>query len=139
MAGGVVRGNKTSEGKIVRAHEFRRKPTHAEHQLWQALRGSQLCGLHFRRQQIINGFIADFYCHSAGLVVEVDGPVHDDRVAYDEFRSLVLTERRPRILRVRNDDVLADLPGVLARILCAAKQGKAPSSSPFPAREGDRS
>ena len=138
MAEWVVRGKKTSDGKIARAREFRRRPTRAEHALWQALRGSQLGGLHFRRQQIIDGFIADFYCHSAALVVEVDGPVHDEQGEYDAFRALVLTERRLRILRVKNDEVLTDLPNILERILFVAKRETAPPTSPFPGREGDR-
>jgi very-short-patch-repair endonuclease len=49
--------------------------TEAENILWQSLRGSRLAGLKFRRQQVIEGFIADFFCHGAKLVVEIDGPV----------------------------------------------------------------
>ncbi len=44
--------------------------------IWQELRGNKL-GVHFRRQQVIAGFIVDFYCHKAALVVEVDGDIHD--------------------------------------------------------------
>ena len=50
--------------------------TPAEKILWQELRANKL-GVHFRRQQAIAGFIVDFYCHKAGLVVEVDGDIHD--------------------------------------------------------------
>jgi very-short-patch-repair endonuclease len=50
--------------------------TPAERILWQELRGNKL-GAHFRRQQIIAGFIVDFYCHKVALVIEVDGDVHD--------------------------------------------------------------
>jgi hypothetical protein len=39
-------------------------------------RGNKL-GVHFGRQQIIAGFIVDFYCHKAALVIEVDGDIHD--------------------------------------------------------------
>jgi len=50
--------------------------TPAEEILWQELRGNKI-GVHFRRQQIIAGFIVDYYCHKAALVVEVDGDIHD--------------------------------------------------------------
>ena len=50
--------------------------TPAEKILWNELRANKL-GVHFRRQQVIAGFIVDFYCHKAGLVVEVDGDIHD--------------------------------------------------------------
>ncbi len=55
----------------ARARELRREMTPAEKVLWQELRGNKL-GLHFRRQQIIAGFIADFYCYAASLIIEVD-------------------------------------------------------------------
>ena len=88
--------------------------------LWQALRASRLRGLHFRRQQIIDGFIVDFYCHAAGLVVEIDGPVHQQQAEYDAERDLILSRRALRILRLRNDEVIDDLPSVLARIAAEA-------------------
>ena len=72
---GLVTGHHET-GKKERAHQFRREITPSEAALWQALRANRLGGLHFRRQQIIDGFIADFYCHAAGLVVELDGSVH---------------------------------------------------------------
>jgi very-short-patch-repair endonuclease len=112
----IVQGQHVSEGKYLRAKEFRRAMTPAERTLWSALRGNQLNGLHFRRQQIIDGFVADFYCHTAGLIVEVDGPVHDDNRGYDAERNLILTARGLHIVRVTNEEVLRTLPAVLAHI-----------------------
>ena len=43
--------------------------------LWGCLRGNKLNGLHFRRQQVIAGYIVDFYCHSVRLVIEIDGKI----------------------------------------------------------------
>lgn len=54
--------------------------------MWKELRASKL-GVYFRRQQVIQGFIVDFYCHMAGLVIEVDGDVHDLRKEEDERRD----------------------------------------------------
>src|SRR5438270_8057 len=62
--------------KRERARQLRRTMTPAETALWNHLRAGRLDSVHFRRQQIIDGFIADFYCHAAGLVIEVDGDIH---------------------------------------------------------------
>ena len=72
----IIPGQPVTKEKLQRAKELRRDMTPAEKILWQELRGNKL-GVHFRRQQVIAGFIVDFYCHKAGLVVEVDGDIHD--------------------------------------------------------------
>ena len=115
----IVIGQQVSAAKVEAAKKFRRHMTPEEDLLWQQLRRNQLSCLHFRRQQIIDGFIVDFYCHAAGLIVEVDGPVHDRQIEYDEERGRVLAARGLRILRVKNEDVRRNLPGVLARIAAA--------------------
>ena len=68
----IIPGQKVTKEKLQRAKELRRDMTPAEKLLWQELRANKL-GVHFRRQQIIVGFIVDFYCHKAALVIEVDG------------------------------------------------------------------
>lgn len=55
------------------------------------LRANKL-GVHFRRQQVIQGFIVYFYCHKSALVVEVDGDVHDYQQEEDARREKVLRE-----------------------------------------------
>ena len=114
---GAVRGRMVSQAKMRRARELRREMTEEEGMLWQHLRGNRLQGFHFRRQQVIDGFIADFYCHAAGLVVEVDGGVHRDQREYDSARDRVLRAQGLRILRIKNGEVRGDLRGVLERIL----------------------
>ena len=61
----IVTGQKVSREKLRRAQELRQKMTPAERRLWNQLRANRLGGWHFRRQQIIDGFIVDFYCHKA--------------------------------------------------------------------------
>jgi very-short-patch-repair endonuclease len=51
--------------------------TEAEKRLWQMLRSRQTKGYRFRRQVPIGRFIADFVCHTARLIVEIDGGQHD--------------------------------------------------------------
>ncbi len=96
--------------------------TPAERILWQQLRRNQLNGLHFRRQQIISGFIADFYCHTAGLVIELDGGVHQRQADYDAERDKILAGCGLHVMRFRNEEVLRDLKSVLARIRAACEE-----------------
>ena len=87
--------------------------TPAEKLLWQEVRAKKL-GVRFRRQQIIAGFIVDFYCHKAALVVEVDGDIHDLQKEEDERREKVLREMGLRIVRFGNDEVVSRLSTVVA-------------------------
>ncbi len=116
MPAKIVRGQKIDPGKIVRAKELRRVMTAEERLLWEALRRNTIDGLHFRRQQVIAGFIVDFYCHSAALEVEVDGAFHRKTVEYDNERAQILAARGVRVLRFSNTEVRRSLPKVLARI-----------------------
>jgi very-short-patch-repair endonuclease len=113
----ILAGQKTSPEKLHRARQMRRQMTHAETALWDELRRNSL-GVHFRRQQIISGFIVDFYCHAAALVIEVDGEVHasPSQKADDTSRDQVLKDLGLRVARFKNVDVAARLPWVLSRI-----------------------
>ena len=109
----LITGQRVAEAKLIRARQLRRQMTPSERRLWQRLRRGQIGG-HFRRQQVVFGFIADFYSNVARLVVEVDGAVHD--LAYDAERDRVFRQGRVRVLRFSNDDVEQRLGYVLARI-----------------------
>ncbi len=117
----IVTGAHTIE-KRERARAMRRQMTPAEDALWQRLRMTHLDGLHFRRQQIIDGFIADFYCHAAGLVIEVDGELHESQADYDAQRDQAIARRGLQILRFTNEDVLDDIEEVLKAILNACRE-----------------
>ena len=85
----IITGQRIDPAKLAQAKALRRQMTPAEKLLWRRLRRNQL-GYHFRRQQVIAGFIADFYCDTARLVVEVDGGVHEQQADYDESRNDLL-------------------------------------------------
>jgi very-short-patch-repair endonuclease len=139
----IVRGQRVTADKVEQAKELRRNMTDAEAELWHELRKNR-AGLHFRRQQIIDGYIVDFYCLAARLVVEVDGPIHEHLYAADRERSPALAERGLQVVRVTNDEVFEDIGGVLDRITKIAygrtasseTRAQRASSSPFPPREG---
>ena len=98
-----------------RARTLRRSLTRPEQLLWAMLRRNQL-GLHFRRQHALGPYILDFYCATARLCVEVDGPVHDDRGERDERRDAWLLEQGVRTLRVTVEELEARPAVVIARI-----------------------
>ena len=111
----IIPDQRITKVKLQRAKELRRDMTPAENILWQELRANKL-GVHFRRQQIIAGFIVDFYCHQASLVIEVDGDIHDLQQEEDARLENVLSEMGLTIVRFRNEDVIKDLPRVVERI-----------------------
>jgi very-short-patch-repair endonuclease len=88
--------------------------------VWQALRTNRVAGLHFRRQHVIAGFIVDFYCHAAALLVEVDGPVHVEQAGHDDEREAILESLGLMVLRITDQEIFRDLVGVLERIRMAA-------------------
>lgn len=118
----IVIGQKVSSEMRERAKELRRAMTPEETILWSRLRANKLNGLHFRRQQIIDGYIADFYCHAHALIVEVDGGIHETQADYDGERDAHLTARGFRILRVTNEEIHQNFPSVLRKILDACTQ-----------------
>jgi very-short-patch-repair endonuclease len=100
------------------ARSLRRNATSAEQRLWQGIRRHQVAGFRFRRQVILDGFIADFACFEARMVIEVDGATHgtDEETARDAVRSAALAAQGYDVLRFTNDDVFHNLDGVLETI-----------------------
>ena len=64
----------------------------------------------------VAGFIVDFYCHKAGLVIEVDGDIHDLQQEEDARREKVLREMGLRIVRFGNEEVERNLFAVVGKI-----------------------
>jgi len=112
---------------ISRARRLRQDQTNVEARLWAKLRNRALGGWKWRRQVPRGPYIVDFFCAEAGLVVELDGGQHADRVAYDERRTEVLQQQGLRVLRFWNGDVLKNRDGVCMTILqaCGERRGGA--------------
>src|SRR5271169_6891181 len=86
--------------------------TEAEKRLWQMLRLRQTEGSRFRRQVPIGRFIADFVCHAARLIVEIDGGQHDLSSEQETSRTRFLESEGYRVLRFCNNEVLDNPEGV---------------------------
>ena len=134
-AANIVVGQRVEECKAVLARAMRREMTSCEAKLWARLRRSNL-GVSFRRQQVIAGFIADFYCHQAALVLEVDGPIHE--AEYDAERDRVFADYGIVTLRFSNRQVEEQIGVVLyqirrcvkARVAAAIAKGEGSEPTP---------
>lgn len=101
---------------VEAARQFRKEQTESERILWQALRGKQLDGLIFRRQQPIGLFVVDFYNSNYRLVIEVDGPIHEFQKHTDQERQAILEVLGLNILRIKAELVEKDLNAALEMI-----------------------
>jgi very-short-patch-repair endonuclease len=101
------------------SQELRKNMTDAEQKLWSKIRMKQLKGFMFSRQKPIGGYIADFYCHKANLVIEVDGGQHfsGEIIEYDGIRDRFMRSSGLTVLRFTNDDVMNNIEGVVEEIL----------------------
>src|SRR5208337_1580439 len=98
------------------SRNLRKRQTDAENLLWRNLRGKQLEGLRFRRQQPIGKCIVDFVCLEKRLILEIDGSQHAIDQYKDKQRDNWLLADGYRILRFWNNDVLTNIEGVMETI-----------------------
>jgi very-short-patch-repair endonuclease len=114
------------------ARKLRRNQTDAERLLWRRLRDRGLVNTKFRRQTPISGYIADFVCEDAKLIIEVDGGQHAESEG-DAERTAILEAAGYTVLRFWNNDVLTNPDGVLLRIAEMLQiTGQVPSPHPVP-------
>jgi very-short-patch-repair endonuclease len=90
------------------ARTMRADATMAETLLWQAVRNRQIDGFKFKRQVPLDGYILDFVCFHARLIVEVDGFQHADNMR-DLARDAFFRGQGFRILRFWNEEVVENL------------------------------
>jgi very-short-patch-repair endonuclease len=104
---------------IVKARQLRSRMTDAERKLWQILRGRRLGGYRFRKQAPLGKYVADFICHEAKLIIEVDGGHHNEskEANYDARRTSWLNSQGYIVHRFWNNEVLGQLEAVSGIIL----------------------
>ena len=97
---------------------MRKNPTEAEAYLWNYLSGDKLCGVHFRRQHPVFGYIPDFVSLKNQLLIEIDGGYHfeEEQPEKDAERTRYLNEAGFVVLRFTNEEVLSDIDNVLEEI-----------------------
>jgi len=115
---------KVSSKLRANARALRKNSTDAERILWSELRDQRLNGSGFRRQVPIESYVADFVCHAAHLVIELDGGQHfsDQAEQADAARSTVIEAKGFMVLRFSNHDVMKNRAGVLETIAAAVAE-----------------
>jgi very-short-patch-repair endonuclease len=105
------------------ALQMRKNPTQAERAMWKILRKFRQSGFPFRRQHPIEFYIADFYCHSLRLVIEVDGEIHTEKEiqSHDEGRTGELERFGIIVLRFTNSQIFHDRDLVVEKINATIK------------------
>ena len=105
------------------AKALRVNATDAERRLWSILRAGRLDGLKFKRQVPLDGYILDFVCYDAKLIVEADGGQHSES-ARDVVRDAHFVAAGYRTLRLWNNDILANPDGVARMIIEAVRAAR---------------
>ncbi|MGR6469196.1 endonuclease domain-containing protein [Rhizobium sp. PAMB 3182] len=98
------------------ARSMRADSTVAESILWQALKNRQLDGFKFKRQVPLDGYILDFVCFEARLIIEADGGQHAESVR-DIERDRHFRAAGFRVLRFWNDEIERNVADVCREIL----------------------
>ena len=101
-----------NKSNIVLAKNLRKNATKQENHLWYDFLSK--CEVRFQRQKAIDNFIADFYCHQAKLIIEIDGSQHytEEGIKKDEFRTEILEEYGLKVIRFTNYQINNNFRGV---------------------------
>jgi 16S rRNA processing protein RimM len=113
---------------------LRQNMTDAEKCLWNHLRDRRFEDLKFRRQHPIPPYVADFFCEDLNLIIELDGGQHAPEI--DQERTNFLEEKGYKLIRFWNNDVLANIEGVLTMIKEQVTSQASSHPDPFPGGEG---
>ncbi|MBI5806059.1 DUF559 domain-containing protein [candidate division TA06 bacterium] len=105
----------------ARCRELRKRQTKAEEIFWNKVRNKQFKGLKFYRQYPLFSdllgketfYIADYYCHTNRLVVELDGRIHERQREKDRLRDEVINDLGLKVVRIKNKDVLENIEEVM--------------------------
>ena len=110
-----------NEKLLSNARNLRKNLTKEERHLWYNFLREY--PIRFRRQEIIGNYIADFYCSSASLIIELDGSQHYEEAGknHDQERTAYFASLGLRVLRFSNYDVLNHFRGVCEAIDLAVK------------------
>ena len=94
------------------ARELRKNMTKEEKRLWYDFLKNY--PVRFLRQKVIDGYIADFYCNKARLVIELDGSQHynEEGLLKDRISTARIKERNLTVIRILNRDVNNNFSGV---------------------------
>jgi len=93
---------------------LRKRSTTSEDLFWDLVRNKKFLGLKFYRQYPLfvifeskkKFFVADFYCHTEKIVIELDGKIHENQKEYDGLRSELIKQLGIRVIRFNNEEII---------------------------------
>lgn len=97
----------------IRARELRQAENLPEVLFWLQVTKGRFYKIDFDRQRVIGNFIVDFYIKQLGLVIEIDGSSHDNKIEYDKAREEYLISFGLKIHRIQVVDIMRNMPRVL--------------------------
>jgi len=98
----------------------RREQESVDDYLWRLLHGGRLAGLHFRRNQVVDGYVAPFYCKLPGLVIQVDEDAENEATSH-KARELAFARHGLRTVHIASETVVDRPADTLQHILRAAR------------------
>jgi len=96
-----------------RARELRKQGILSEVLFWKEVKQKKIFGLDFDRQKIIGNYIVDFYIKKLGIVIEIDGASHNEKIEEDEIRDNYLNSLGLAVIRYADLDVKSNLDNVI--------------------------
>ena len=110
----ISRKHNTALTKNAKA--LRKGMTKEERHLWYDF--LRTYPVRFLRQKVIDRYIADFYCHAARLVIELDGSQHyeEQGLLRDKIRTERIESRGLTVLRIPNNEINRNFRGVCEHI-----------------------
>ena len=111
------------------ARTLRKNMTKEERHLWYDFLKSY--PVRFLRQKVIDSYIVDFYCHSASLIIELDGSQHYEEkgLLKDKIRTEIIEQRNLTVIRIPNNEVNRNFEGVCQYIDNTVKESLRQSST----------
>ncbi len=105
-----------------KAKNLRKSGNLSEVLIWQQVKNKKILGLDFDRQKIVGDYIVDFFVKSLGLIVEIDGSSHEDKIEYDQKREAYLKSFGLKIFRITDFEVKNNLSEVIEGLMSFIKE-----------------
>jgi len=99
-----------------RAKALRKAGNFSEVVFWKEVRNKSFWNIDFDRQRVIGNYIVDFYVKELGLVVEIDGEIHNFQEEYDEKRETYLKNLGLKVFRISTTKMLFDTENVMKEL-----------------------
>lgn len=96
-----------------RARELRKQGILSEVLFWNEVKHKKILDLDFDRQKIIGNYIVDFYIKNLGIVIEIEGVSHNEKIDEDEIRDNYLRSLGLVVIRYADLDVKHNLDNVI--------------------------